>query len=104
MLLGAFRGGNPHERIVGDAEFCPPSMLSVCQEGEMGVSGPRDEALGFPGSLRLANYMGAKRDNLQRAKGRTEILTFALFQAFQSACLWERLRATFENSALTTRP
>ena len=24
-------------RVVGDAEFCPPSMLTVYQEGEMGV-------------------------------------------------------------------
>jgi hypothetical protein len=69
----------------------------------MGVSGPRDEALGFPGFLRPANYTGAKRDNLQRAKGRTEILTFALFQAFQSACLWERLPGIFEQCEITNR-
>jgi hypothetical protein len=27
-------------RVVGDAEFCPPSMLTVYQEGEMGVLRP----------------------------------------------------------------
>jgi len=78
-------------------------MPTVCQEGEMGVSGPRDEALSFPDFLRLANYTGAKRDNLQRAKGRTEILTFALFQAFQSACLWERLPGIFEQCEISNR-
>ena len=40
MLLGAFRGGNPLGRLVADAEFCPPSMLTVYQEGEMGVLRP----------------------------------------------------------------
>ena len=56
----------------------PPIRSNLPEAG----SGPRDEAPGFPGFLRVANYTGAKQANLQRAKGSTEILTFALFQAF----------------------
>src|SRR5664280_469069 len=38
--------GNPLGRLVADAEFCPPSMLTVYQEGEMGVLRQLVEGIG----------------------------------------------------------